>query len=84
MAPQDPGPRGERLPEQTGPEHARLDALEREVARLPEKYRVPLSLHYLAGLSYRQVAEATGLTEVRVKSRLHDARTRLRRRLEND
>jgi RNA polymerase sigma-70 factor (ECF subfamily) len=73
-----------RLPGRADPGHERLDALARGVEQLPDKYRVPLTLHYLAGLSYRQVAEATGLTETRVKSRLFDARTRLRRRLGHD
>lgn len=62
-------------------DHRRLDALAREVGRLPDKYRIPLTLHYLTGLAYREVARVTGLTEKRVKSRLHDARDRLRRRL---
>ena len=57
----------------------RLDRIADEVEKLPEKYRVPVSLFYLAGLSYRQVAEVTGLTEKRVKSRLYDARERIRR-----
>jgi RNA polymerase sigma-70 factor (ECF subfamily) len=65
------------------PDHGdpRLAALVDEVERLPDKYRVPLSLFYLAGLSYREVADTTGLPEKRVKSRLYDARERLRRRL---
>jgi RNA polymerase sigma-70 factor (ECF subfamily) len=69
------------LPDREGPDHARLDALQREVERLPDRYRAPLALHYLAGLPYRDVAEALGISEKRVKSRLHDARARLRRRL---
>jgi RNA polymerase sigma factor (sigma-70 family) len=68
-------------PTAKGPDHARLDALQREVERLPDRYRAPLALHYLAGLPYRDVAEALGISEKRVKSRLHDARARLRRRL---
>jgi RNA polymerase sigma-70 factor (ECF subfamily) len=70
-----------RLPERRAPDHDRLDALVLEVRRLPDKYRLPLSLHYLTGLSYREVAGVTGISVGRVKSRLHDARALLRRRL---
>jgi RNA polymerase sigma-70 factor (ECF subfamily) len=52
--------------------------------RLPEKYRLLLSLHYLAGLSYAEVAAAAGISEKRVKSRLFDARKLLERRLGHD
>ncbi len=66
------------------PEHERLSALVSEMERLPEKYRLLLSLHYLAELSYAEVAVAAGLTEKRVKSRLHDARKMLERRLDRE
>ena len=52
-----------------------------EMERLPEKYRLLLSLHYLAELSYAEVGEAVGIPAKRVKSRLHDARRMLERRL---
>ena len=61
--------------------HDRLDALALEVNRLPDRYRSPLSLHYLAGLTYREVAEVLGISEKRVKSRLYDARALIRKRL---
>jgi RNA polymerase sigma-70 factor (ECF subfamily) len=73
----------ERVPDRSSPDHDRLDALVAEVRRLPDKYRIPLSLHYLTGLSYRDVAEVTDLSVARVKSRLHDAREILRRRLDH-
>ncbi len=72
------------VPARDAPDHARLEALVAEVARLPDKYRAPLALHYLAGLSYREVAAALDITEKRVKSRLHDARAKIRRRLGDD
>ena len=73
----DPG----KIEEREVPEHDRLTRLVTEMERLPEKYRLPLSLHYLSGLSYAEVGEAAGITEKRVKSRLHDARKMLERRL---
>jgi len=59
----------------------RLDRLLAEVTRLPEKYRVLLSLHYLRGHDYRETAAATGLPVKRVKSRLYEARALLRQRM---
>ena len=69
------------VPLREGPDHARLDAVQREVDALPEKYRAPIALHYLAGLSYRETAAALGIPEKLVRSRLHDARARIRRRM---
>lgn len=66
------------------PEHDRLTRLVTEMERLPEKYRLLLSLHYLAGLSYAEVSETAGISEKRVKSRLYDARMMLKRRLGHD
>jgi RNA polymerase sigma-70 factor (ECF subfamily) len=65
----------------TPPEHDRLTRLVAEMERLPGKYRLLLSLHYLAGLTYVEVGAAVGLAPGRVKSRLHDARRMLERRL---
>jgi RNA polymerase sigma-70 factor, ECF subfamily len=69
------------VPARESIDHGRLDALSREVDRLPDRYRSPLSLHYLAGLTYRETAEALGISEKRVKSRLYDARALIRKRL---
>ena len=62
-------------------EDPRLAALRSAVDDLPEKYRVLISLYHLRGHGYREVAEATGLTVGRVKSRLFQARAMLRKRL---
>ena len=56
----------------------RLDDLLDEVRRLPEKYRVLLSLFYLRGHDYRETARIAGITEAKVKSRLFQARGLLR------
>jgi RNA polymerase sigma-70 factor (ECF subfamily) len=69
------------VPDSRPAEDPRLAALRREVDRLPDKYRTLVSLFHLRGHGYRDVAEATGLTEKRVKSRLYQARELLRRRL---
>lgn len=42
----------------------RLDRLLAEAARLPEKYRVLIGLHYLRGHDYRETAEAAGIPEI--------------------
>lgn len=52
--------------------------LKRSLARLPEKYRLPLILHHQDGYSLRETAEMLGLPEKRVRSRLHQARKMLK------
>lgn len=69
-----------------GPEEACLDReslrdLRRAVAELPEEYRLALVLHHYQELSYRQVAEVTGLAEKTVATRIHRAKNMLRKRL---
>ncbi len=45
---------------------------------LPTESRSLLALKYLQGMSYAEIAELLQVTEEKVKSRLHVARTRLR------
>jgi RNA polymerase sigma-70 factor (ECF subfamily) len=52
-----------------------------EIRRLPPWQREVLLLRDWHGLSYAEIAEATGVSVTTVNSRLHDARTRLRERL---
>ncbi len=52
-----------------------------EIQRLPAPQREVLLLRDWHGLSYADIASATGLSVTTVNSRLHDARTRLRERL---
>lgn len=58
------------------------EAIHAEIARLPEKYRVPIILCYLEGLTYEQAAHQIGIPVGTVRVRLSRARERLRRGLE--
>ncbi len=53
-----------------------------EVDQLPERFRAPVVLHYLEGLSTEATAQRLGCARGTVLSRLSRARDRLRRRLE--
>jgi RNA polymerase sigma factor (sigma-70 family) len=55
--------------------------LDKELHRLPEKFRVPVVLCDLEGLPRRQVARQLGLPEGTLSSRLHTARRALAQRL---
>jgi RNA polymerase sigma factor (sigma-70 family) len=55
--------------------------LHEEIGRLPEKYRRPLVLCYLQGLTHDQTADQLGWPVGTVRSRLAWARDRLRTRL---
>lgn len=56
--------------------------LRQALAALPGPYRMIVLLREMEGLSTREVAEITGMTEVNVKTRLHRARVMLREALE--
>jgi RNA polymerase sigma factor (sigma-70 family) len=57
------------------------DLLDRELARMPEKFRAPLVLCYLEGLARDEAAQQLGWSPSTLKSRLEQARERLRLRL---
>ena len=52
------------------------------LGQLPEKYRLPLILHYVEGYPLADIAAMLGIPEKLVKSRLHQARKALAGRLE--
>jgi RNA polymerase sigma factor (sigma-70 family) len=55
--------------------------LDEALSQMPEKYRVPLVLHYLEGLTVPEVARQLGCPEGTAATRLARARQRLRSRL---
>ena len=67
-------------------EHATNAALRRRLrsafAALPPAYRLVVFLRDMEGLSTRQVAAVTGISEANVKTRLHRARLFLRQELD--
>ncbi|MEZ3443731.1 MAG: RNA polymerase sigma factor [Lachnospiraceae bacterium] len=54
----------------------------RAVAKLPDKYRIPILLYYMEELSQAEIAAAMRISESAVKTRLHRAKKILREKLE--
>jgi RNA polymerase sigma-70 factor (ECF subfamily) len=88
----DPDAAMERLADENsadlGPEGIVVDsgydaAVEKAVDSLPEKFRTVVELVDIQGLSYAEAAEILGVPTGTVMSRLHRARTRIRRHLES-
>ena len=75
-----PSSRLRRSPTPDG-QSTRLAALHDEIARLPERYREPILLCHLEGLSTAAAAQRLGCGQGTILSRLSRARQRLRRRL---
>jgi RNA polymerase sigma-70 factor, ECF subfamily len=63
--------------EDTAIARQRAAAIMHAVAALPTDLRTVLVLHAMEGLSYREVAAITNLSETTVRGRLHRARTQL-------
>jgi len=82
-----PGPTLPTLVDAADPlaERQRAEArelVERGIAELPDRFRVVLVLADVAELSIAEISRALGLKEATVKTRLHRARLKLRRVLE--
>jgi RNA polymerase sigma-70 factor (ECF subfamily) len=69
------------LPDQTMIEDERRKAVARAIKTLPLKYRTPIVLRDVEGLSYDRIAEVLSLSEGTVKSRINRARNLLREKL---
>ncbi len=52
------------------------------VSNLPEHHRVVLTSFYLRGFSQREIAQRLNVPCTTVKKRLHDARAKLKKRLD--
>jgi RNA polymerase sigma-70 factor (ECF subfamily) len=63
------------------PSHQLGPVLDRELSRLPEKYRIPVVLCELEGKTYKEAARQLGLSEGAVSVRLVRARAKLAERL---
>jgi RNA polymerase sigma-70 factor (ECF subfamily) len=77
--PWEPG----EVPEEKGLDESRpeVQALRSSLGRIPPHYAQALRLHYMDGLSSREMAAALGLTRNNAKMRLRRARRALRRDL---
>jgi RNA polymerase sigma-70 factor (ECF subfamily) len=60
----------------------RADVVWRAVTALPPKFRVPIVLYHYEGMSYKEVAEAAGLSLSAVEARIHRGRKKLIKLLE--
>jgi RNA polymerase sigma factor (sigma-70 family) len=56
-------------------------ALQRFIEELPEKHKDVVALRFAGGLSYREIAGVTGLTETNVGFVLHTALKKLKKRM---
>ena len=68
-------------PERLAEEQERWRVLQQAIDALPRGQRTVIILHYLEGLSLKEVAYILGIPEGTVKSRLHYARENLRKAL---
>ena len=79
--------RGIQTGETASPEDSLLQksqakALREMICQLPQRYRLPLQLHYSADLPVKEIAKLMKLPESTVKTRLRRAKEQLRQKLE--
>lgn len=82
MEPDLPDPNPRTLPDKEYERHELRRAVRQAIASLPPTQREVVLLRDIEGLSYQEVAEATGVPVAVVKTRLHRARLSLRKALE--
>lgn len=70
--------------EEQGERSMMREKINEAIQRLPDRLRYPVMLYYLEELDIADIAEALNLSKENVKSRLHRARTALRKFLEKD
>lgn len=70
------------LEEKESEEEQRREAVHDHIRKLPEKYRIILSLRDIQGFSYEEIGSILGLSPGTVDSRLHRARMLLRKKME--
>ena len=58
------------------------NTVQKIVANLPEKYRMPIYLYYSADMSIREIAKVLQIPEGTVKSRMNKAKHLLKKELE--
>ena len=75
-----PGPGEEPLARELREESRR--AVQRAIVELPEAFRMPLVLRELVGLSVAEIAEIVDVPAATVKTRMHRARLKMRKALE--
>jgi RNA polymerase sigma-70 factor, ECF subfamily len=67
--------------EQEGEDERKRTLVRRELAKLPDKYRMVLTLRDVEGLAYDEIVRALGISPGTLDSRLHRARKMLRKKL---
>ncbi|MGN0342673.1 MAG: RNA polymerase sigma factor [Roseburia sp.] len=78
MEPEDNG----MTPEQQVLEKSQVEVVQRLVAQLPEKYRMPIYLSYSADMKLEEIAECLQIPLGTVKTRIRKAKSILKEQLE--
>lgn len=76
-------PSHESSPEQIVLQQSEIDMIQKLVASLPEKYKIPIYLYYSADMQISEISEILGLPEGTVKSRMRKAKKMLKEELED-
>ena len=69
-------------PEEGLLQKSQTEILQEMIRQLPQRYRLPLQLHYSADLPVKEIAKLMKLPESTVKTRLRRAKAQLRQKLE--